>query len=431
LKSLVSPNLALVILVQAVFCAGNCLWVHYARWIGHLGGDEFIVGLVTGLGPVIGLLFRPTLGSFVDTIGARQGIILGAGISALAGGGNVFVTELGPLVYLSRMGSFVGGALFFGSAVTYVSQTSADLHRTMSIGLMGCGGFLGVALGPLVGDEIFGAGPPDRQRFNMLFLFLFWTGVAALGLSLAKNRGLSLDHGRKRLTTADFLRNCAAHWPGAILAVALAVGVGMTLPFVFLTRFAATVGIHSTGSYFLFYGLFAIALRLAIGSPDTWGKERVLHVGLAMMAAGAWLLLLVTPERYPLFLISALLSGGGHALVFHVMMSLGMESFPLRLHGTAAALCYMGVDFGMIVFSPLIGWMITLVGYQALFLTVGWLAAGSSVFYGCCRALRRRRLRAGVIPEGQPPRSMADAETPSGFAGKLEEAARPRGVTAA
>ena len=86
--------------------------------------------------------------------------------------GNLLITEVGPMIYVARSGLLLAGAIVFASGLTYISQIAPEHRRTEAIGILGIGGFLGMLMGPLLGDVFL----VERTRDNFASLFISQQG---------------------------------------------------------------------------------------------------------------------------------------------------------------------------------------------------------------------------------------------------------------
>ena len=221
-------NFLIAFFSQTSFVCANTLMAHYARWIEFLGGDLRQVGLVMGVSAMLGLLLRPWIALWINRMGARTMWLLGYTVFALASLINLFLSDVGVMIYIARSGVLLGAAIVFASGLTYVAKTSPDHRRTEAIGVFGIGGFLGMLLGPLLGDLFLA----DRERANFVTLFVVaagangcW-GMPAIGVFLLRDT----DHdGRgSSVQWKEFFRVVRRYWPGMILLVDFAFGVCMT-----------------------------------------------------------------------------------------------------------------------------------------------------------------------------------------------------------
>ena len=140
---------------------------HYARWIEFLGGDLRQVGYIMGGAATAGLILRPWMAQWINRWGSRSMWMVGYLIFIVASLGNLLITEVGPMIYVARSGLLLAGAIVFASGLTYISQLPQNTD-TEAIGILGIGGFLGMLMGPLLGDVFL----VERTRDNFASLFM-------------------------------------------------------------------------------------------------------------------------------------------------------------------------------------------------------------------------------------------------------------------
>ena len=70
--------------------------------------------------------------------------------------------------------------------------------------------------------------------------------------------------------------------PGIILAIGVAMGMGLGLPSTFLRTYATELGIPRIGLFFLVYSIAAIAIRVPTRRwTERFGPRRIILVGMA------------------------------------------------------------------------------------------------------------------------------------------------------
>lgn len=362
--------------VQMAFVLSNTLLAHYARWIDFLGGSVGQVGWIMGSGAVLGLVLRPWLGQWINRFGPLNTWQLGFFIFLAGTLGNLFLVGLGWEIYFLRALLVLGAAFVFASSLTYVTQVYPVERRTEVIGILGAGGFIGFLTGPLLGDLILGSGVRTRADFMTLFVVSAAVLVIPAALLLLVKKP-PLPSGEGKVHLGDFLRTVRAHWPGTILLVDLVFGICLTVPLVFLANYIDVEGIEidgfsEIGLYFLGYAGWGFIVRVGLRRvPDQRGRRKVLLVGMLFMGVGEFAFLWVSPEAAWRIVIPGLLCGTGHALMYHTMTSLTLESFPSAVRGSGSALTLMMLDLGLVAGAPLLGWVAGGFGYDWLYVTVG------------------------------------------------------------
>ncbi len=391
-------NFVLALISQMCFVSSNTLMAHYARWIDFLGGDLDVIGWVMGVGPLIGLVFRPWMAQWINRLGARAMWGVGFAIFALASLANLLLTEIGPMIYLVRSLLLVGSAIVFASGLTYVSQTAPDHRRTEAIGIFGVGGFLGMMIGPFVGDLFLS----ERTYDNFVWLFVtaaIANILPAIGLIFLRPTKSESSSSAERAANhsvklSQFAATTKRYWPGTVVLIDVVFGVCMAAPFAFVATFIdqhklAIDGVSVIGLYFLCYSGMGITIRLGSRAIFTRLSDKVVLVaGVFVMGMGMFCYPLVTSQHPWMIVVPALLCGMGHGLMFHTMTSLTIQPFPVAVRGTGSALALMMLDLGTIVGSPILGAIGDAHGYGALFTTIGCLCliAGGVYVVSCARS---------------------------------------------
>jgi MFS family permease len=166
-------------------------------------------------------------------------------------------------------------------------------------------------------------------------------------------------------------------WFGtALLAVAFSV------VFIYVKTYAEQSGLESVGPFFLSYAATAIALRLFFGwVPDRVGPRKLLGPALAVYAL-CFLVLATGPEGAALLPLAGMLGGTGHAIVFPVLLAMVTTRSGAADRGGATAAFTAVLDLGAILFAPILGVVITQLGYSVMFISTAMLILiGAAVFY--------------------------------------------------
>ena len=427
-------NFALVLVSQIFFTLANNLMAHYSRWIDFLGGTVERIGVIMGVGSVIGLLLRPWMSELINQFGARTVWVCGHVLFAVGSIGSLLLHELDWAVYLCRASLILGTGFAFTSSLTYITQTSSISRRTEAIGIIGGGGFIGMLVGPYLGDLILGVGDRTRGDFTTLFvaaalsviltaLLVFFlrspqTSRRRVPIRLWPTTGTRIEFWPTTINASkfglraflsvplsllQFVRTTRRFWPGMVVIAGFSFGLCTTVPFVFLANYVDVTGLHGSGGsslglFFLGYGAWGLIVRVMLRQlPDRRGRRKVLIVGLAFMGLGMFSFGLVDASRPWMTIVPGLICGTGHALTYYTIAALTMDRFPVEYHGTGSTLTLMTIDTGMIAGAPPLGYIAGIYGYGVMFATIGtvcFIAAGlyAWVSVPIWRERRRERL---------------------------------------
>ena len=161
-RSIYDRNFVIVCVAHLAFVISNTLLSHYARWVEFLGGSVQDVGMVLGTAAIVAMLLRPFVGSYIDGLGARNIWFAGLMLYLVGLLSGIYITQLNVWVYVTRIMILVGQGLVFTSGLTYISQVAPRHRQTEAFAVFGSAGFVGMFLGPYLGEFILGTG---RRRF--------------------------------------------------------------------------------------------------------------------------------------------------------------------------------------------------------------------------------------------------------------------------
>jgi MFS family permease len=380
------------------------LLFRYADFVTYLGGSELELGLIVGVGMSGALAMRFVLGVGIDRIGPRRVWLFSIALFVASVLAHVLITRVDGIgVYALRVLFMVSVAGAFGASVTYVSLRAHQSRMAETIGVLGSSGFIGLALGPTLGDQLLAGGERTCDRIDNMFYL-----AAALGLmswmcvALATRRA---THRPQRRTPSIWALIRRYH-PGWLLLVSLAMGLGTQMPNIFLRPYAAELEITRIKVYFLVYAAAAFTIRLSTRRwTDRLGVRPVALLGLGCLA-GSMLLFLTVRSEWGLG-VPAVLAGVAHAFLFPAVVSGGGSAFPARYRGLATTLVLAMFDIGALLGQPLVGILVEgsrRMGwppYLAMFLSVSAFMGLVAVLY----YLGTRRARPYVRRKRQPPAS--------------------------
>jgi MFS family permease len=378
-----AANTALMVSVSALF--------RFADFITFLGGSEYELGWIVGIGMIGAITMRVFQGLAIDRYGAGNIWLLSLALGCLSLLSHLWIDTLSsPAIYLARVFYTISLAGAFGASITFVS-TTAPRHRTGEvIGALGSSGFVGIASGPVVADWLFTLDGSPRDRVDSMFVAAaIMSGLAFCLAWLATRMGHPRRVVRRRFPIVGVVRR---YHPGPMLLVAIAMGVGIGIPFSFLRTFTAELGIEGIRNFFLMYAAVAFVVRICCRQlPDRWGVKRTLLLGLTFLSISMVSYLVVGGPRT--LLIPAALGGLAHAFVFPAAVAGSSLAFPIWYRGIATTLILTMFDIGSLVGQPAVGSILTLAkrsgwpAYPTMFVSVSIFLLAVAIYY----ALRPKR----------------------------------------
>ena len=387
------------------------LMFRYADFVEFLGGDEWHLGWIVGIGSVGSLVMRLAQGTAVDHYGPRRiwlwslALLIGCFLAHL------MITRLdGPAVYAVRILFATCVAGTFGSSITYLSLRVPIERMAEVIGVCGTAGFVGMMIGPEIGDWIWASVSDAGTAIQYLFLTAAGFVCCAWVFAFFATRGEVHSRPMRRPPMLPLLLR---YRPGAICIIALIMGIGFGLPSAFVKAYATDLGINDIAVFFVTYGATAFVVRLlTFRWPQRFGIPVMILVGVTFQTLSVFAYLAVTSER--MFILPALLQGIAHAFLFPSIMAGGGAAFPARYRGLATSLMMGMMDVGVLVGAPLIGSilhfapMVGLAAYPTMFVTLGAVLAGVGIYYAVSVA---RAVNTVPTTTLRPKEPIADAQT--------------------
>ncbi len=367
------------------------LLFRYADFVTLLGGGEFQLGWIVGIGMFGSLAMRLVLGCGVDRYGPRR-IWLGS-LALVAASCFLHLTVStcnGPMIYLLRIAYCCGIAGYFGASITFISARTSDRRMAEMIGMLGTAGFIGMVVGPQLGDLILGTETIARAQVERMFVIAGGVVMLAMLFVYLATRRQPPPTPARSVSIWLLLRR---HRLGSVALVGMAVGVGLGLPGTFLRTFAAEMDIQRIGLFFGGYCAAAFSTRvLTRRLPERYGTSRMILFGMGALAVSVLLLLTVQSSWH--LLIPGIAFGISHAILWPSVLAEGSCMFPREHRGLATGLMLGTWDIGQLLGSPMIGAIVHyspragLPAYPTMFLAVAAMVVIAGSIYGL--SLRQR-----------------------------------------
>ena len=334
---------------------------------GPLHSDAGGAGLAFGAFAAAALLMRPLVGWAADRFGRRPLLLGGALLSAAALGLHFAVDSI-ALFAVVRGLLGVGEAFFFVAVLAAGADIAPPSRRGEALNLLSLSLYLGLGIGPLIGEAVLRAG-----GFGSVWLAALMLTVVAAALCLTVPETsptvLTPREGPRRRAR---LIHPAAIFPGILI---LAGTWGMAGFLANLPLHASAVGMDGAGVPFAIYALLVCGLRLVFAKlPDQLGPVRLAAGALAVTAIGLSVLGLVAS---PLGLIAGtVLFAAGVAFLVPSLLTMAVSRVDETERGTVVgtASAFLDLSFGLA--PAVLGFVALSGGYGATFL-VG--AAASAV----------------------------------------------------
>ena len=293
--------LALSLSELAYFTAGGLVIGLTPFFVGGpLGSDEAGVGLAGAAYGVTTLLLRPYAGRLSDRRGRRPLLIGGALLVTAVILGHLVASDLSVLLGL-RLLLGVAEAFYFVAAFAALADLAPPRRMGEALSINSLSLYLGLALGPLLGELLLDAGGFGAA----------WVGGAALAaaatlLAMRIPETLVRPESSEEASVAPLFHR-AAVGPGA----ALFTGVAAMSGFLFLAGpHAERLGLDSWSVAFLLFGGVVIVLRIVFARLPDRVPPLLLGAAALALAGGGLLVVAVAPSVVGLLVGTTLLASG-------------------------------------------------------------------------------------------------------------------------
>jgi MFS family permease len=337
---------------------------------GPLGADPVGVGIAVGAFSVTALVLRPFAGRESDRRGRRPLLIGGALLAAAAIALHLLVPDLFSLVGV-RLLLGIAEAFFFVASFAALADLAPPGRTGEAVSFNSLALYLGIALGPLLGEVLI-----DTGGFN-----LAWAGGAALALAAALIAS-RLPETARRLAP-DAPTPALISRPAVPPALALFTGIaGMAGFFAFVTLHARDVGLEGSRLVLLEFGLIVVGCRIVFAKlPDRVPPFRLGSVALTLIAVGL-MTTAALPSATGLFVGAAVL-GIGVAFITPAFFAAIFACVPASERGAAAGTAGIFLDLafggGPMAFGVVAGIAGIPAGFAAAALVAVMGATGAAV----------------------------------------------------
>lgn len=400
-----------------LFMSGVALQYHFGQYIEFLGFGVDTLGRILSISMVGTLLIRLHIGRWIDRFGCRATWIVGSVVVATTVGSIQFAQHLWLIVVLRTLWTMAMAAVMTTVAV-FAAQIAPPARRAEAIGTMGLAGFLGMLVGPTLGDLIFSGSTdvitPYRVFFTASALCSLLAGVVVLFLLPRRNATFrstrEIDNpsgigaakpGRSDVrprSRSSQIKLIMEHWPGIVLLTGLLFSMVFCLQSLFLERLADARGFNDIKIFFLVYAPTAMILRVTFRHvPRRFGRSRTILLGSVLFSCG--LLCLVGVASQWQLALPGFLMGAGHCFIFPSMVDLAADRFPFEYRGTGTAVILGAGDVGMLIGYVTLGELIDTWGFDIAIKALAAVVLIGAVLFGVIRReavlYRARRMQKG------------------------------------
>ncbi|MFN2527041.1 MAG: MFS transporter [Actinomycetota bacterium] len=375
---LISSVFLLVMLSTfAYFLSVGALLPTLPRYVGGpLGGSDLAVGIVIGSFALAAVLLRPLIGLIGDRRGRKVLVVSGASIVSASIAGYLVADSIAPLIIL-RVLSGAGEAAFYVGAASTINDLAPDERRGEAFSYFSLALFMGLALGPLLGESSLSLG------FDAAWVIAAVSALVAalVGLWVPETRPDVEETGRRHLVHRGGL------FPGLILSTNI---WGLASFASFVPLYALTLGLSGSRFIFALHSVIVMLVR-AFGAriPDVLGPSRSSRAALALASSG-FAVIALWHSSAGLY-VGTVLFSLGHSLLFPALMTLAVRSAPVseRASVVSTFTAFFDLSFGIGALSA--GAVAGALGYRGAF-----AAAAVVAFAGFTLLQVRARVGSGA-----------------------------------
>ena len=324
--------------------------------IQELGGTEIEIGVLMGLYSAIGIVSQPLIGPWVDAIGRRLFMLLGA-ILVLGAAVLAALFDSLPVLASVRVLQGFGFSAYFVAMFSYVVDLVPPAQRGWALGIYGVSGFVATAFAPLLGEIVV-------RRAGFRPLFAASAVLALVPLVLITRLRDRRPAGPAALPAPGWLRAGLEDVLQRHMIVTLYFGLGSGTIFAFLPTFAQSLAVAGLSLFYTAYAAAAIGVRIFGGRLiDTRGRRAVIVPSMFLQMLAPALLASVgyavtrssTTPVVPILFVAGLISGAAHGFLYPGLAALVTDLTPAARRATAvgvfSSMFLLGQTVGAVMFG--------------------------------------------------------------------------------
>lgn len=378
---------------------------HYVT--GELGLSNDYVGVTVLLYTVAGVLARPVAGAYLRTGSPWLMMLVSATVGALA----LALTPVWPTLawmWSCRLVDGLAVGCFYQAAATSTVQQTRPERRGSALAYFSVPLFLGVAIGPMLGDALMPRVGEAWTWFAAGVLLALAVPCSVVGLLASRAARVRVDPTTvPRMTRADLWRT-VAHPAAMVPALVLVLVVSGWSAFqAFVPLYGPTLGMATTGSVFLLYS--AVVLVIRVGGARQFDRLPLVElVVLGAVANTVGLVVVWLWQARPALFVGAGLMGVAIGVVYTTLLRIALHGVPRHEEGAVVGAYSLAYDLGAGLGAAGLGFVGSRAGsYPAIF--AGGAVCGAVALLIVLVRLwpRRAPLRTagrptGPVPEPQP-----------------------------
>jgi len=355
----------------------------FPLFINAHGGNKSDIGILMAAMVISSILVRPWISQMVDQFGRKKSYFLGTLILTIMP--VAYMLFDGPLssfytpLFAIRIVHGMGVALGFTASFTYVADICPPQRLNEGLGMFGITALVGMAVGLGISEPII-----RNFGFEVYFLTVSMWGTIALVLQFFLPETYVPQPSQD--TQISFFSVLKRKKIFGIALVTLLFGVGFAAQGGFVSPYVEDLKLPNVSVFFAAYSMAAILTRFfGVRIADRVGEQKIIPFALAINALGYLSLIAVKSSWF--LIISGVITGCGHGLLFPCLNSLAIRDEPAHIRGKINGVFTGGMDLGLFLGSIFLGYIGEWFGYRPIFFsTFLILLAGMGTFFGLLKA---------------------------------------------
>ncbi len=346
-----TANFLLLCLSALLFSISfNIIIPELPNFLEELGGADY-KGLIISLFALTAGLSRPFSGKLTDTIGRVPVMIFGTLVC-------VVCSLLYPI--LTTVAAFMALRFFHGLSTgfkptglsAYVADVVPATRRGEAMGIIGIVNSLGIASGPVIGQELM----PYLGSLDQLFYISSAVAVVSIAILLRLPESLPQKKPFRwsdlRLRRDEIIEPRVFSPSFIMMCSVFAFGIVLTI----IPDFSEHLGLRNKGLYYAYFIVGSLSVRIIAGKvSDRFGRVEVLLFASAMLLGASVYTVFVTTQTE--FFVSAALFGVAVGFtsptLFAWVIDLSLEAY----RGRAIATLYIALEIGIATGAFISGWV--------------------------------------------------------------------------
>lgn len=333
-------HFGLVCLSSLLFSSSyNMLIPELPAYLSSLGGAGY-KGLIISLFTLTAGISRPFSGRLTDTIGRIPVMVTGSVVCIACGLFYPLLGNVAGFLLLRLVHGFSTG--FTPTAKSaYVADIVPASRWGEAMGLQGLCYSLGFALGPATGSYL-------RMYYSFDILFYTSSFFALLSVLVILGMKETLEHREKfgfnklRISRKDIIAPEVLTPAIVVMLSYSAFGAILTL----IPDWSIHLGIASTGSFFIFYTLSSLLVRIVAGKfSDRYGRIPVVRIGLGILAVA--LVLIALASSFFSLMSAAFVYGMSMGVLSPALSAWTIDQSKTGHRGKAVATMYIALEAGI------------------------------------------------------------------------------------